>query len=119
MALSRFQRDVCRLLAAQRIRSGESYVAGGAALNERTGLAFDGAPPDPSTLSQQWRAALRAAHEVVDRLPAENAGTAVLAPGGGLFRGDAEALCRALAQGSLVFHAGSIRGAFPQLVSRA
>ena len=34
MALTGFQRDVCRRLAANRIRSGESYVAGGAALNE-------------------------------------------------------------------------------------
>jgi hypothetical protein len=34
MALTDFQRGVCRLLAENRIRSGESYVAGGAALNE-------------------------------------------------------------------------------------
>ena len=34
MALTRFQREVCRLLADTRLRSGESYVAGGAALNE-------------------------------------------------------------------------------------
>lgn len=33
MALTEFQRTVCRLLAAQRIKQGESYVAGGAALN--------------------------------------------------------------------------------------
>ena len=31
MALTTFQRDVCRLLAGRRIASGESYVAGGAA----------------------------------------------------------------------------------------
>lgn len=36
MALSQLQRDVCRLLAAQRLRSGESYVAGGVALSELT-----------------------------------------------------------------------------------
>lgn len=34
MALTDLQRTVCRLLAEQRIRSGESYVAGGVALNE-------------------------------------------------------------------------------------
>ena len=34
MALTPFQRDVCRLLADNRLRSGESYVAGEAALNE-------------------------------------------------------------------------------------
>jgi len=34
MALTAFQREVCRLLAAHRIASGESYVAGAGALNE-------------------------------------------------------------------------------------
>ena len=34
MALTDFQRTVCRLLAEHRISSGESYVAGGVALNE-------------------------------------------------------------------------------------
>lgn len=33
MALTRFQRDVCRVVAAHRRQSGESYVAGGSALN--------------------------------------------------------------------------------------
>jgi hypothetical protein len=37
MALSQFQRELCRLLAEQRIVSGESYVAGGVALNEVLG----------------------------------------------------------------------------------
>ncbi len=37
MALTEFQRAVCRLIAAQRIASGESYVAGGTALNAITG----------------------------------------------------------------------------------
>jgi hypothetical protein len=34
MALTDFQRHVCRLLARQRIASGESYVAGGTALSD-------------------------------------------------------------------------------------
>jgi len=34
MALTELQRRVCRVLAASRIEAGESYVAGGAALNE-------------------------------------------------------------------------------------
>src|SRR2546423_6845082 len=33
VALTNIQREVCRLIAGQRIASGESYVAGGAALN--------------------------------------------------------------------------------------
>ena len=34
MPLNPYQRRVCRLLAAERVRSGERYIAGGAALNE-------------------------------------------------------------------------------------
>jgi hypothetical protein len=34
--LTAFQRGVCRLIAANRVKSGESYVAGGVALNELT-----------------------------------------------------------------------------------
>ena len=34
MALTHFQRSICRLLAERRRSSGESYVAGGAALNQ-------------------------------------------------------------------------------------
>lgn len=37
MALTEFQRSVCRTIAQSRIASGESYVAGGAALNELLG----------------------------------------------------------------------------------
>ena len=36
MALTPFQRGICRLLAQHRIAGGESYVAGGASLNELT-----------------------------------------------------------------------------------
>jgi hypothetical protein len=39
MALTDFQRRICRLLAANRIASGESYVAGGVALNELIGAS--------------------------------------------------------------------------------
>lgn len=37
MALTEFQRSLCRLIARQRLDSGESYVAGGVALNAATG----------------------------------------------------------------------------------
>lgn len=33
MALTKYQESICRLLASNHIRNGESYVAGGAALN--------------------------------------------------------------------------------------
>jgi hypothetical protein len=37
MGLSLFQRNVCQLLAEHRVRNGESYLAGGATLNELIG----------------------------------------------------------------------------------
>ena len=37
MALTEFQRTLCRVVARQRLDSGESYVAGGVALNAMTG----------------------------------------------------------------------------------
>ncbi|GMW02761.1 MAG: hypothetical protein AMXMBFR84_38970 [Candidatus Hydrogenedentota bacterium] len=36
MALTEFQRNICKLIAGNRIASGESYVAGGTALGEAT-----------------------------------------------------------------------------------
>jgi hypothetical protein len=100
MALSLFQRDVCRLLARTRVANGESYLAGGATLNE---------------LLAAPRLSRAAARTVVALLPAEEAGRAVLDEGGRLFRGDAADLRLSLARGALRFHAGSIRGALPRL----
>lgn len=39
MALTELQRAICRLIAQNRIESGESYVAGGVALNEALGAS--------------------------------------------------------------------------------
>lgn len=39
MALTTFQLEICRLIARQRVESGESYVAGGTALNSAIGAA--------------------------------------------------------------------------------
>src|SRR5690606_28955172 len=39
MALTEFQRTVCRIIARNRIAGGESYVAGGTALNAATAAA--------------------------------------------------------------------------------
>ena len=61
MALAAFQRDVCRLLADNRIRSGESYVPGGAALNEllrapRRSRDLDLFHDTEEALAVSWRA---------------------------------------------------------------
>jgi hypothetical protein len=61
MALTTLQRDVCRLIAATRIASGESYVAGGAALNEalaasRVSRDLDLFHDTEAALDASWRA---------------------------------------------------------------
>ena len=61
MALTELQRAVCRLLAEHRIVSGESYVAGGAALNELIGAArisrdLDLFHDTDEALAASWRA---------------------------------------------------------------
>jgi hypothetical protein len=78
-------------------------------------LAFDGLPPDAGGLSQRWRALLTAARGVVTRLPADRAGTCVLAEDGALFAGDAAQVEAALARGAIRFHEGRLGGALPTL----
>ncbi len=61
MALTRLQRRVCRLIAANRISSGESYVAGGVALNELVGAsrisrAIDLFHDTSEALEHSWQA---------------------------------------------------------------
>jgi hypothetical protein len=61
MVLSEFQRDICRLLAKHRIASGESYLAGGATLNEmltapRVSRDIDLFHDTSEALEQSWAA---------------------------------------------------------------
>ena len=59
MALTEFQRRVCRLIAKNRIDQGESYVAGGVALNTLTGASrvsrdIDLFHDTPTALQATW-----------------------------------------------------------------
>jgi hypothetical protein len=59
MALTEFQKRVCRLIARHRIASGESYVAGGSALNEliaapRISRDIDLFHDSEAALSETW-----------------------------------------------------------------
>ena len=61
MALTEFQRSLCRLIARQRLESGESYVAGGVALNAVIGAARISRDVDlfhdtTEAVSASWRA---------------------------------------------------------------
>lgn len=77
-------------------------------------LAFSGPPPPASELSRRWRHGLETARALVAALPAEQAGTCVLA-GDDLCRLDAAALPQALENGELQFRAGSVGGALPSI----
>jgi hypothetical protein len=84
---------------------------------EIAALVFNGPAPDAAELSHHWHAALGNATQIVAMLPYQKVGQCVLR-GGKLFRGDAAALREVLARGEIRFHAGSIRGAFPQIMDR-
>lgn len=81
-------------------------------------LAFAGTPPTASDLSVRWRTLLDPARRVIGVLPVTEIGKCVLAASGDLFRGDPEEAACALAGGEILFHAGCIRGALPQVVPR-
>jgi len=61
---------------------------------------------------------LNEARLTIRALPPGEVGKCVLDREGRLFRGGSETLVAQHAQGELVFHAGAIRGALPQLATR-
>ncbi len=79
-------------------------------------LAFAGEPPDAATLSRRWHELLAEARRVVEALPEDRAGTCVLTTAGDLCRAPSAELSTLLREGSLLFHAGRIRGALPRLI---
>jgi hypothetical protein len=78
-------------------------------------LSFDGEPPDAGDLSRRWHAMLDSARQIVALLPPDQAGTCVLDEHRRLFAGDREAAEAALSLGTMRFHEGRIRGAWPQV----
>ncbi len=92
MALTAFQRRICRLLADNRIASGESYVAGGVALNELIGAPRRSNDIDlfhdaDEALEASWEA-----DRIVSTLPAQEVSKCVLDVGGGLCRSTVDEL---------------------------
>ena len=78
-------------------------------------LAFAGDPPDAAELSRTWHRILAEAKAITETLPPAQTGTCVLSMDGDLCRAAIGELSALVAEGSLLFHAGTIRGAFPQL----
>jgi len=94
-------------------RSGH-YVAA-----ELQGLSFEGSPPVLEELSRRWHLMLEEAGKVVATLPAGQVGKCVLESRGGLYGGSPIQLGRDLAGHCLLFHSGSIRGAYPQISGKS
>lgn len=86
--------------------------------DEVRSLAFSGPAPDAADLAVRWHAMLSEARATIQALPPGEVGKCVLDRGGQLFRGRSETVTEQYAQGELLFHAGAIRGALPQLVTR-
>lgn len=82
-------------------------------------LAFEGKPPDAVALASRFRGALEHGHELIGLLPAEHVGKCIVSESGQLYRGALDVLGADLQHGRLRFHAGSIRGAWPELVAGA
>jgi hypothetical protein len=78
-------------------------------------LDFAGTPPDASDLSRRWHLQLASARAIVAALPPAEAGKCVLAPTGNLLRESATSLPDLVERNELRFHAGSIRGALPEV----
>ncbi len=79
------------------------------------GLDFASDPPDLAALSREWHDMVRRARSVVSTLPVSGAGTCVLTRELDLFSGDESELRTALARGEIIYHAGTIEGALPQI----
>jgi hypothetical protein len=82
-------------------------------------LDFDGPAPRAADLSARWHSAIAEAREIVRALPPDEVGKCVLDADGRLETASPGALPAQLSAGRVAFHEGRIRGAFPELRSRA
>lgn len=78
-------------------------------------LAFEGAPPALDDLSRRWSRQIESARALLPLLPPAELGKLVLAGDAAAFRGGADELRAALAARSVRFHAGRLRGAWPEV----
>ncbi len=81
-------------------------------------LSFEGPLPDMADISRRWHLMLEDARAIIAALPREHAGKCVLDHVGSLYRNPKERIQADLESNRIAFHAGRIRGAFPQIVER-
>jgi len=86
--------------------------------SELAALSFEGERPDIHMLSREWHGILRDAEMMIDILPPDETGKCVLTSDGSLFQGNVDTLKKSLAEGSLLFHEGRLKGAFPEVRSK-
>jgi hypothetical protein len=79
-------------------------------------LAFPGSAPDASLLGRQWHKILKESERIIELLPSEEVGNCILADNGKLFTGNPETLDDALKSCKVLFHKGSIKGAWPKIM---
>lgn len=78
-------------------------------------IEWDGTPPNLATHKMAWREAIRDARQIIEMLPPEHAGKAVLLSSGEVFKGSVTELRMALENKQLDFHCGHIGGVWPQI----
>lgn len=79
-------------------------------------VSFDSQRPTAAFLSQEWRRIMEEARSVTDTLPWQHVGECILDQHANLLRLEAVALANALETGKVQYHAGSLFGAFPEIV---
>jgi hypothetical protein len=67
-------------------------------------------------LSREWKEALIKGKTISDILPDEHLGECVLGMDNNLYTGSPEQLDKDLKEGNILFHQGTIGGAWPQIV---
>ena len=76
-------------------------------------LSFVAEPPSAAELAVRWRKMVEEAEIILSMLPPLQSGKCLLDAEGCLFQGGVEELKIALVSGRIVFHAGTVRGAYP------
>lgn len=80
-------------------------------------LDYVDSAPSASALSILWKEAVASAKKLVDQLPEEHLGECLLSKNNELYNVDSLQIAEELNTGNILFHKGSIRGAWPKIVA--
>ncbi len=99
------------LAILEQAKQSNRYVA-----EELESLSFDGPLPDLADLSKRWHAMCKDAYQIIDMLSPDHVGQCVLSSQRNLYQGAITRLEKDLKDGNVLFHAGTIRGAYPTVL---